>query len=174
MKLSDGKMIVRLALAGYFAAALLLLAALAWYRGRSPVAPQQPIAFPHTVHAGSLRLACTFCHTFAERSPRAGIPPLATCMTCHQSIALEKAEVKKLRGYVERKEPVVWQRVHRLPGHVRFTHKRHLRAGIDCAVCHGGVAKMARVKRVRPLTMGWCVTCHRQRGAPTDCATCHR
>lgn len=174
MRVTGGKVIVLLIIAGYFGTALLALAGLAWYRGRVPLAPTQPIAFPHTIHAGRLGLACTFCHTFADRSPAAGMPPLATCMTCHRSIALEKPGVRRLRGYVERNEPVVWQRVHRLPSHVYFTHKRHVRARIDCAVCHGAVAKMQRVKRVRPLQMGWCVTCHQARGAPTDCATCHR
>jgi hypothetical protein len=95
-------------------------------------------------------------------------------MTCHETVALDRPEVQKLRGHVERKEPVVWERVHSLPSFVHFTHKRHVRAGVDCAACHGGVASMARVKRVRPLTMGWCVSCHWTRGAPTDCATCHQ
>lgn len=174
MRVTDGKTLAGLALSGYFVLALLLLAFLAWYRGLSPVAPAQPIAFPHTVHAGRLKLACAFCHSFADRSPRAGIPPLATCMTCHRSIAVERPEIRKLLAHVERQQPVAWQRVHSLPGHVHFTHKRHVRAGIDCAACHGDVAQMERVKRVRPLTMGWCVTCHRVRGAPTDCATCHK
>ena len=177
MRLKDERvprLLARLSLAGYFGLALLALALLAWYRGESPVAPVQPIAFPHTVHAGRLGLACTFCHAFADRSPRAGVPPLATCMTCHSTIALERPEVQKLRGYVERQEPVSWQRVHHLPDHVYFSHKRHVRAGVECATCHGAVAKMKRVKRVRPLQMGWCVSCHRARGAPTDCATCHR
>jgi len=173
---AEGKvrLLAKLALLSYFGMALLLLAVLAWYRGQSPLAPAQPIAFPHTIHAGRLGLACIYCHSFVDRSPRAGIPSLATCMTCHSVIALDRPEVKKLRAHVERKEPVVWQRVHRLPDHVYFTHKRHVRAGVDCAACHGAVAKMERVKRVRPLQMGWCVTCHRVRGAPTDCATCHR
>jgi hypothetical protein len=95
-------------------------------------------------------------------------------MGCHQTIAVERPQVRKLRGHAERREPVAWNRVHRLPDHVHFTHKRHVRSGIDCAACHGAVAKMERVKRVRPLTMGWCVTCHRLRQGPTDCATCHK
>lgn len=177
MKLTEGgvwRLLARLALLGYFGVCLLAAGGIAWYRGLSPTAPAQPIAFPHTVHAGRLGLACTFCHTFAESSPMAGVPPLETCMTCHRTIAVERPEVRKLRGHVERREPVVWTRVHRLPDHVHFSHKRHVRAGVDCAVCHGAVAKMERVRRVRPLTMGWCVTCHRAKGAPTDCATCHR
>jgi hypothetical protein len=165
--------LARLALAGWFALSLLLLAGLAAYRAQDPIAPSQPIAFPHTVHAGELGLECTFCHVNAPRSPRATVPPLSICMTCHETIALDRPEVQKLRRHVARGEPVVWNRVHSVPSFVGFTHKRHVKAGVDCAVCHGGVAQMARVKRVRPLTMGWCVACHRTRGAPTDCATCH-
>jgi hypothetical protein len=176
MRLGEGAMLRRLArvaLLGWFALSVLLLGGLAAYRGQDEVAPAQPIAFPHTVHAGELGLECTFCHVNAPRSPRATVPPLSVCMTCHETIGLERPEVQKLRGYVERGESVVWRRVHAVPSFVHFTHKRHVRAGVDCAVCHGGVAKMARVKRVRPLTMGWCIACHWTRGAPTDCATCH-
>ncbi|HSM91403.1 MAG TPA: cytochrome c3 family protein [Anaeromyxobacteraceae bacterium] len=162
-----------LAIAGWVAAWLLALGALAAWRGAVPLAPAQPIAFPHVVHAGRLGLQCTFCHVNAPRSPEATVPPLSTCMTCHETIALDRPEVQKLRGYVARGEPVTWTRVHTLPDWVRFTHKRHVRAGVDCSACHGGVAQMARVTRVRPLTMGWCIGCHRTRGAPTDCTTCH-
>ena len=165
--------IARLALAGHFAGALLLLAALAAFRSTPTLAPEQPIAFPHTVHAGRLGLPCLFCHAFADRSPSATVPPLSTCMTCHETIGLDRPGVQKLRGYVERKEPVAWKRVHGLPIFVHFTHKRHVKAGVDCAACHGGIAEMERVRRVRPLTMGWCLACHRTKGAPTDCATCH-
>lgn len=165
--------VVALGLAGWFALWLVLLGALAAWRSLAPLAPAQPIDFPHTVHAGQLGLACTFCHVDVARSSSATVPPLSTCMTCHETIGLDRPEVQKLRGHVERKEPVVWRRVHSVPEFVRFAHERHVKAGVDCSACHGGVAAMARVKRVRPLTMGWCITCHRIRGAPTDCATCH-
>ena len=161
------------ALAAWFGLWLAALGALAAWRHTTPLAPAQPIAFPHTIHAGRLGIPCTFCHVNAPRSPQATVPPLSVCMTCHETIALDRPEVQKLRGYVARKEPVVWERIHAVPAFVRFTHKRHIKAGVDCAVCHGGVALMARVQRVRPLTMGWCISCHRTRGAPTDCATCH-
>jgi hypothetical protein len=169
--LRDG--LLGLALAGWVAAWLLALGALAVWRQSTPLAPAQPIAFPHTVHAGRLGLRCTFCHVNAPRSPQATVPPLSICMTCHETIALDRPEVQKLRGYVVRREPVSWRRVHSVPDFVRFTHERHVKAGVDCAACHGGVAQMTRVTRVRPLTMGWCIGCHRTRGAPTDCTACH-
>jgi hypothetical protein len=165
--------LVPLALTGWFGLWLLVLGALAAARLAEPLAPAQPIAFPHTVHAGRLMLECRFCHAMVDRSPRATVPALSVCMTCHATIAVDRPGVKALRGYVERREPIAWNRVHLLPEFIGFTHKRHVKAGVACATCHGDVAAMARVKKVRPLTMGWCVTCHRTRGASTDCATCH-
>lgn len=168
-------LLARLAVAGFFGLVILLMGALAAWRHVTPLAPAQPIAFPHTVHAGRLEIPCLHCHADAGRSPSASVPPLSVCMACHATIATDRPEVQKLRGFVERREPVSWSRVHALPASalVHFNHKPHVRAGVDCAACHGGVAQMARVTRVRPLTMGWCVSCHRARGAPTDCTTCH-
>lgn len=168
------RQLVRLFLLGYFGMFLLAAAALAYYQAHYRQPPAQPIAFPHTVHAGRLGLDCAFCHEFADRSPKAGVPPVEKCMSCHRSIALESLEVQKLHRHQEQGEPIAWNRVHVLPVHVHFTHKRHIRAGIDCAVCHGGVSRMTLVRQVRPLEMGWCVTCHRAKGASTDCATCHQ
>lgn len=161
------------ALTAWFAGALAVLGALAAWREADVTAPAQPIAFPHTVHAGTLSLPCSFCHLNVERSSQATVPPLSVCMTCHETIAAGRPEVERLKAHVARGEPVTWRRVHELPSFVHFTHKRHVRAGVACATCHGDVAAMARITRVRPLTMGWCITCHRTRGAPTDCATCH-
>jgi hypothetical protein len=82
--------------------------------------------------------------------------------------------VKKLRAHWAEKRAIEWVKVHELPWHVGFTHKRHVRAGVDCAECHGEVKYETRIRQVRSLTMGWCITCHRARGAPRDCWTCHR
>ena len=166
--------LARLALFGYFGLFLLAMAALAHFRAPDRQAPAQPIAFPHSIHAGRLGLDCAFCHAFADRSPQAGVPPVERCLSCHRSIALESPEVQKLHRHQAQGEPIVWVRVHALPAHVYFSHKRHVRAGLDCASCHGGVRQMERMRQVRPLTMGWCVTCHRAKGASTDCATCHQ
>jgi len=168
------KLLVKLALVGYFGLFLLLTAALAFYWERWQKPPEQPIAFPHTIHAGQLELACTFCHENAARSPRAGAPSIRKCMSCHQTVAVDNPEVKKLRRYHQEEEPIAWVRLHTLPDHVYFTHKRHIKFGLDCSDCHGEVRKMEKMQRVRSLEMGWCVTCHRSLGAPTDCATCHK
>lgn len=164
----------RLVMFGYFGTALLAVAALGYCQAHYRQPPTQPIAFAHSVHAGRLGLDCAFCHAFADRSPQAGVPPVERCMTCHRSIALESPEVQKLHRHQEQGEPILWNRVHGLPAHVHFTHKRHIRAGIDCSACHGGVRRMERMRQVRSLEMGWCVTCHRAHGASTDCATCHQ
>lgn len=166
--------LIRFALVGYFGLFLLVTAGLANRWAHSGPPPEQPIDFPHTTHAGRLGLACTFCHQEALRSPQAGAPPIEKCMSCHQTLALDSPEVQKLHRHQRNKEPVIWKRIHSLPSHVYFTHKRHIQAGIDCSACHGAVSKMERVSKVRPLTMGWCVRCHRYKGAPTDCATCHQ
>lgn len=165
--------LVRGGVLGYFALCLILVGARALWWSGVDLQPRQPIAFPHAVHAGELAMACNFCHPTADTSPQSGVPPVETCMSCHRTIAIDRPEVQKLRGYAERREPIYWNRVHDLPDFIYFTHKRHLRAGIDCFACHGAVAKMMTARRVRPLQMGWCITCHRQFGGPTDCATCH-
>ena len=162
------------ALLGYFGASVLLVAVLFALWHRSEPAPEQPIHFPHTIHAGTLRLPCTFCHLFAERSRHATAPPLQICMGCHRTIATDREEIKKLTRHADEKRPVEWKRVYALPEFIYFSHKRHVKAGLECAACHGDVAGMKRIRRVSNLVMGWCVSCHRVRGAPTDCWTCHK
>lgn len=142
-----------------------------WYRNKRP--PDQPIAFPHTIHATRLGLACNFCHIFVNRSRHAGAPPVEKCMTCHEVIATDKEEIKKLTRYWEQKQPIEWNRVYSVPDYVYFSHKRHVSAGVDCSECHGNVGIMEKVRRVSSLKMGWCVSCHKVRGAPLDCTTCH-
>ncbi len=172
----------------------------------------QPIDFPHTVHAGTgqldrdpslpeLGLDCTFCHRTVTTQANAGVPPVQQCAFCHQSIGPESnSQLQILRDHAgidgSDKEPINWRRVHRMPDHVRFVHEPHIRyltanpsaignAGSEvtgaasvepsmvCSTCHGDVAAMEQVKQVEPLKMGQCVDCHRDNGAPTDCAACH-
>lgn len=137
---------------------------------RSPI---QPLAFSHKAHAGDNGIPCLFCHRYPQKSRVAGIPAVADCRACHQFIVPEAPEVKKLMGYWERQEPIPWVRVHKLPDHVYFPHMMHLRAGLQCATCHGQVATMDRIARTQSLKMGWCLECHRERKASIDCWTCH-
>ncbi len=165
---------VPLIITGFFVVCLLALMVMAqeWYfHGR---APEQPINYSHVIHVSQLGLECTHCHTTVDKSPRASVPTVNICMECHKNAAIDRPEVQKLRGYWERKEPIPWIKVHNLPWHVHFTHKRHIKAGVDCSVCHGEVKAEARIRKVRSLTMGWCIHCHRSHQAPTDCWTCHK
>jgi DnaJ-class molecular chaperone len=175
--------IVPLLIYGYFGAFFLMMGLYnfswrtgyghEWFGYRAP-REEQPVAFSHRVHVMKMNMECTFCHVYAERSPRAGVPHVQTCVECHEAAARDKPEVKKILDYWERKEPIPWIKVHDLPDHVYFSHKRHVRKGVECRECHGEVQYMAAARQVRPLTMGWCVTCHEQRGAPKDCLTCHK
>jgi hypothetical protein len=151
-------------------------------------APAQPIRYSHAVHAGVLQIPCQYCHVGAERSRHAGIPAASTCLNCHRQVLPEHEEVRKVKAAVEKGEPIAWARVHQLPDHAYFDHRAHVRGGVSCQTCHGPVESMGRVTQSAPLTMGWCLQCHRQ-GAParggspevakaqynrlTDCAVCH-
>jgi len=147
--------------------------------------PVQPIFFSHVIHAGSFQIACQYCHAGARRSSAAGVPSVERCMGCHKIVAAEgNPEVKKLHGYWERKEPIPWIRVFKVPEHAQFPHKPHVQAGVQCQTCHGRIEAMERVHAetgqsivndlmnlalipTKPpkLTMGWCVECHRTANA---------
>jgi len=141
--------------------------------------PVQPILFSHQIHAGKLGMDCLYCHTGAEKSPIANIPAVGTCMGCHKIAMTDKPEVQKLAGFFDRGEQVPWVEVYRLPDHVKFNHKRHVKAGMQCADCHGPVKDMTVLYQYPSLKMGWCVTCHRQKTndpkypATMDCLVCH-
>lgn len=141
--------------------------------------PTQPIAYSHELHAGTLQMDCKYCHFSTTKSAWANIPPVSTCMGCHTYVATDKPEVQKLAGYFERGEQVPWVRVHNMPDHVKFNHKRHVRAGVECQTCHGPIQAMPVVYQYSSLKMGWCIECHRSRlDDPThptsmDCLICH-
>lgn len=128
-----------------------------WGRG-----PRQPILFSHRRHAGVYKIDCLYCHTNTDRSPVAYIPAVATCLGCHRVVKAGSPEIQKLRGYEQRGEPIPWLRIHKLADYVQFTHARHLEAGLQCQDCHGPVDSMDVVYQYAPLTMGWCLSCHRQ------------
>ena len=141
--------------------------------------PVQPIKFPHDIHAGKLAMDCLYCHYGAEKSPVANLPPVSTCMGCHKIARADRPEIMKLAAFFERGEQVPWVEVYVLPAHVKFNHKRHVKAGIRCQECHGPVETMPVVYPYPSLKMSWCVSCHRQRlsdprfPASMDCLVCH-
>ena len=142
-------------------------------------APDQPIAFPHDLHAGGAnKIPCMYCHFSADRSVDAGIPPVQVCAGCHipggvPMLRAERPGVKQLTAYWQNKQAIPWVRINDLPDHVHFPHMRHVKAGLDCQQCHGQVQTMAKVSQPAPLRMGWCVDCHKQKKARIDCTVCH-
>ena len=134
----------------------------------------QPLAFPHKTHLAKQAM-CTDCHETVERGPVAGIPSVKTCMICHSQIATDRPLIKEVTAYSEKGIEIPWQRVYGFThsAHIRFNHAPHIRANVDCATCHGDLAKMTVAERAVDHTMGFCVSCHRQKNAPNDCLTCH-
>jgi hypothetical protein len=169
-------------------------------------APAQPVAFPHTVHAGQppdgMGIQCEFCHRNVSKGEAATVPALEQCLFCHKQVVgatdAAKAEIAKVSQSFASNEPINWERVHRLPDHVRFIHEAHVsfftQEGTEkylidgdvetraltveqtCSICHGEVAQMTEVKpkRFQSLKMGTCLDCHRQNNVPTDCTICHK
>lgn len=149
--------------------------------------PVQPIHYSHRIHAGENGIDCKYCHSAARVSKHSNIPSLNVCMNCHKNIS-EVAETtateeyskafydeqiaklydavgwdKSLQKYTGKTKPVKWVRIHNLPDHVYFNHSQHVTvAGVECQTCHGPVEEMEIMKQHAPLTMGWCINCHRE------------
>ena len=136
-------------------------------------ATAQPIAFDHSHHVREVGLDCQFCHAYARRGPVAGIPSVQRCAGCHETVLSDRPEIIKLLEYWEQEEPIPWLRVHDLPDYVRFSHKSHIRSGVTCENCHGDVSTMEAAVQVESLSMGWCLSCHEDRGVTRDCLACH-
>ena len=136
--------------------------------------PVQPIEFPHIKHAEQ-GLMCADCHSSVALGPMAGIPSLNTCMACHASTAIDKPLIKQITAWQEKGLDVAWMRVNRYTNqqHVRFNHAPHINANVECATCHGDVAKQTVAQRNIKLSMGFCVSCHEEKNASNDCLTCH-
>ncbi len=171
--------------------ALVLAVTLGWTSwgyyvgGAARLGPEQPIPFSHRLHVTDKDIDCRFCHTGVDRVPTAGIPPVQTCMFCHQVIITEHPEIQTLWDHYgvrddgtldpSRGHPIPWARVFEVPDHVYFTHRVHTQiGGLDCTDCHGPVESMDRLVAPRTFEMGFCLECHRPRGVSTDCWTCHR
>lgn len=135
--------------------------------------PKQPVPFSHKLHAGQLKMDCRYCHNTVERAGHAAIPPTATCGNCHGGSRTTKGErdlgivrgestlLKPIRVSLESNDPVLWERVHDLPDFVYFNHSAHVNKGVSCVSCHGRIDKMEIVTQVEPLSMKWCLDCHR-------------
>ncbi|MDC1540080.1 c-type cytochrome [Flavobacteriaceae bacterium] len=149
--------------------------------------PIQPIHYSHKIHAGDNGIDCKYCHSSARVSKHSGIPALNVCMNCHKSIyevapstatdeyskAFYDGEIQKLydavgwddaeQKYTGKTKPVKWVRIHNLPDFAYFNHSQHVSvAGLECQTCHGPVEEMEIMYQFSPLTMGWCINCHRE------------
>lgn len=135
---------------------------------------EQPVMFDHRHHVRDDGVECKYCHTTVDRSTYAGMPTTETCMGCHAQVWTESPLLEPVREAWREKKPIVWNRVHRLPDFVRFDHGSHVTKGVACETCHGRVDLMPYVHAVHPMQMGWCIDCHREHQARTDCSVCHQ
>jgi mono/diheme cytochrome c family protein len=125
--------------------------------------PKQPIAFSHKLHAGDHKIDCNYCHTSVYKSKNANIPSANICMNCHSQIKKESNEIKKIYTAIEKNRPIEWVRIHNLPDLAYFNHSQHTKVGgVECQTCHGQIETMDVVYQYSPLTMGWCINCHRE------------
>ena len=128
---------------------------------RAHVALEQPVPFSHRHHVTQLGIDCRYCHTAAEQSSFAGIPPTETCMTCHSQIHATSPMLETVRASYRDNQSLPWVRVNDLPDYVYFNHSIHLKKGVACVTCHGPVGEMAVTWRENSLNMEWCLECHR-------------
>ncbi len=140
--------------------------ALATYLGSPEVretgyAPRQPVEYSHKLHAGDLGIDCRYCHYTVEKSAFAALPPTEVCMNCHVRVKKDSPLLEPVRESHASGRPIPWVRVHRLPDYVYFNHRAHVTAGVSCVSCHGRVDQMIVVRQVKPLSMTWCLDCHR-------------
>ena len=126
--------------------------------------PEQPVPFSHQHHVAGLGIDCRYCHTSVEQSSFAGIPATDTCMTCHSQVWTNAPMLEPVRASLARDEPLRWTRVYNLRDFVYFNHAAHVANGVGCESCHGRVDQMPLVRQAAPLTMQWCLQCHRDPG----------
>jgi len=126
--------------------------------------PEQPVAFSHRLHAGEMGMDCRYCHNTVERAAQAAVPPAATCMNCHKVVKADSDKLALVRDSFENGTAIEWARVHLLPDHAYFDHSAHLAAGVGCNTCHGRIDQMEVVTQDQPLSMSWCLDCHRDPG----------
>jgi ferredoxin len=131
------------------------------YQTKVGVILSQPVPFSHEHHVKGLGIDCRYCHTTVETSAFAGLPPTHTCMTCHSQIWSAAEMLEPVRASLAKNQPLAWSRVHNLPDFVYFNHSIHVQKGVGCASCHGRVDQMPITWKAEPMTMEWCLNCHR-------------
>ncbi len=123
--------------------------------------PQQPVAFPHTVHVTQLGLDCRYCHNAVEKSWYSNIPATSTCMNCHSQVLKDDPRLAVVRDSFASGKPIPWIQIHKMPDYVYFNHSVHVNRGVSCVECHGRIDQMDEVYHAKPLSMSYCLDCHR-------------
>ena len=124
-------------------------------------APEQPVPYSHAMHPGQLGIDCRYCHSTVEKSAFAAIPATQVCMNCHSVVRKDSPRLKPVFDSWATGKPVQWVKVHDLPDFAYFNHSAHVNHGVGCVECHGRIDHMDVVQQVAPLSMGWCLDCHR-------------
>ncbi|MBL9174283.1 MAG: cytochrome c3 family protein [Verrucomicrobiales bacterium] len=124
--------------------------------------PIQPVPFSHAVHAGQLGMDCRYCHNGVDKSWFSNIPAASTCMNCHSQILKEDPRLQLVRDSYQSGQTIPWVQVHKVPDYVYFNHSVHVNRGVSCVHCHGPVNQMDEVYHAKPLSMGFCLDCHRK------------
>ena len=141
----------------------------AWYYltpkySRVGYQPTQPVPFSHAVHAGQLGMDCRYCHSTVEKSWYANVPAANVCMNCHNpqaGVLKDDPRLAPIRESFATGKPVPWVQIHRTPDYVYFNHSVHVTRGVSCVECHGRIDQMDTVTHMKPLSMGFCLDCHR-------------
>lgn len=123
--------------------------------------PEQPVLFSHQLHAGQLGMDCRYCHSTVEKTAFAALPSTSTCMGCHNKVLPESPRLKLVRESYKNNTPISWVHIYALPKYAHFDHSAHVTRGVGCVECHSRVDKMTTVYQATPLSMGWCLECHR-------------
>jgi hypothetical protein len=123
--------------------------------------PIQPVAFPHSVHVTQLGLDCRYCHNGVENSWYSNIPATAVCMNCHNQVLKDDPRLELVRESAASGRPIPWVQIHKLPDYVYFNHSVHINRGVSCVECHGSINHMDEVFHAKPLSMSFCLDCHR-------------
>lgn len=123
--------------------------------------PKQPVAFSHAIHAGQIGLDCRYCHNGVEKSWFSNIPTAGTCMNCHSQVRKDSDKLQLVRDSYASGQSIPWVQIHKVPDYVYFNHSVHVSRGISCVECHGQINHMDEVYHAKPLSMSFCVDCHR-------------
>lgn len=123
--------------------------------------PIQPVAFSHATHAGQLGIDCRYCHTGVEKAWFSNIPASSTCMNCHNQVLKDDPRLALVRESAASGRPIPWVQIHKVPDFVYFNHSVHVNRGISCVECHGRIDQMDEVYHAQPLSMSFCLDCHR-------------